>query len=145
MSYTAGDELGLRLIKTELVRVLENAGFTAVEEYTDFDSRSADGCIAVWGLESVKLTEAGRRANTAYEAVSGELVFNVRLYGKLDSYGSREVFDGMCADACGRTSELRTYGIVSTELGALQRDAQQRRLLRKMKVGYRICLKRISQ
>ena len=81
------DSLGFGDIKSALAEVLENAGFKAFEEYTDIVLGEVEGCTAVWALDGVKLTDSGRRIDSGDAAVTGEIVFKVKLMGKAEMFG----------------------------------------------------------
>ena len=138
------DSLGLGDIKSALAVVLENAGFKAFEEYTDIVLGEVEGCTAVWALDGVKLTDSGRRIDSGDAAVTGEIVFKVKLMGKSEMFGDHIGFDDRCFDACAGAALIRDFGRVTVELGASASDMQHMRLTREMKVSFGVCLKEVS-
>ena len=139
------DSLGLYEIKSALAEVLENSGFKAFEEYTDIILGDIEGCTAVWTLDNVRLTDSGRRIDSGDAAVSGEIVFKVKLMGKAGMFGDHIGFDDRCFDACAGAAMIRGFGGVTVELGASGSDMQHMRLVREMKVIFGVCLKEVSE
>ena len=82
MSYEIKDSLGIGVLGTVLAGVLTDGDFRAVREFTDFDSRAAEECLAVWSVEGYKLSQEELRADTGLGAVKGEIRYRVRLMGQ---------------------------------------------------------------
>ena len=143
MAYEESNSLDLDKIKAKLAEVLENAGFSAFEEYTDFDSRKAEGCIAVCSVKGVKIVQAGRRISTGERSFRGEIVFLVRLMGHYGSFDDYAEFDDRCFTACADLACVRDYGRCAVELGAAKSDIQQRRLVREAEAVFRVCMKQV--
>lgn len=141
MTITLTDSLGLGEIKEALAEALENAGFRTMEEYTDIVLGDIEGCTAVWALDGVRLTDAGRRIDSGDAAVNGEIVFRVKLMGKADRFGDHISFDDRCFDACAGAVMIRDFGSVTVELGASGSDMQSMRLRREMRVIFNVCMK----
>lgn len=139
------DSLGLTGIKSALNEVLENAGFTALEEYTDIVLADIEGCSAVWALEDIKLTDAGRRIDSGDAAVLGEIGFRVKLMGKTGMFGDHITFDDRCSEACAGAAMIRNYGSVSVTLGAVKNDTQIWRLVREMRVVFGVSMKQTHE
>ncbi|SEL40253.1 hypothetical protein [Ruminococcus albus] len=145
MMIMTADSLGLGEIKEALAEVLESAGFSAMEEYTDIVLGDVEGCTAVWALDSVRLVDAGKRIDSGDAAVSGEIVFRVKLMGKAGRFGDHNSFDDRCFEACAGAAMIRDFGAVTVELGASGRDMQSMRLVREMKVVFGVCMKQVSE
>lgn len=141
---STADSLGLAGMKTALAEGLESSGFKAAEEYTDIVLGDIEGCSAVWALDNVRLTDTGRRIDSGGAAVSGEIVFKVKLMGKAGRFGDHISFDERCFEACAETAMIRGFGSVTVELGASGSDMKSMRLTREMKVTFGVCMKETS-
>ena len=94
---------------------------------------------------SAFLTDSGRRIDSGDAAVSGEIVFKVKLMGKAGMFGDHNSFDDRCFDACAGAAMIRGFGGVTVELGASGSDMKSMRLVREMKVIFGVRLKEVSE
>lgn len=134
------DSLDLNGLKTELVRRLGSAGFEAVEEYTDTDSRKIRGDIAVWSVDEIQLTAAGMRIDTAMVSARAEISVKVRLMGEVGTFEDHIEFDDKCFDACAEIACMWQFGAYSVKLGRTGSDMQQKRLVREMDIRFRVSM-----
>lgn len=140
-----GESMNLGIIQAALAKALENAGFTAMEEYTDLDIREVGGCVAVWAVGKIGLEEAGGRMDVGLGAVRAEVGFKIRLIGRLGEFTDRAEFNECCYDAASQLSCMRQFGSVSLELGECTADMQQKRLARALDVVFRLYMKEIPR
>lgn len=138
------DGLGLGLINERLAKALETAGFTAVEQYTDLDIRSAEGCPAVWSVDSVKLEDAGLRMNAGGRAaVRAEVGYRILLMGSLGDFGDRGELNDRCYEVCAELAGMRYFGNISVELGEMRADMGQKRLVRELRAVFKLYMQEI--
>lgn len=133
------------LMGKALVDALEGSGFTAVEEYTDFESSTVSSSLAVWSIDSVRLEGAGESINDGRAAVRAEIVFKVMLMGHFGVFDDREEFNGHCFDACSRLACMRELGKVSVELGKCGADMRQKRLVRELEAVFKVYMKEAAE
>lgn len=143
MGYVIKDSLDMAAIKSALSGVLTNAGFTPKEEYTDFDSRGVEGCLAVWSADSVRLEQTGGRLSGGSSSFTAELTFRVKLMGSFGRFDDYTEFNDRCCEVCAGLGCLKGYGSVTAELCRADSDMQQKRLVRELKAVFTVCMKEV--
>lgn len=139
----AGGSMAPELMGETLAEELEKSGFTAVEEYSDLESREVEGCLAVWSVDSVKLEDNGERIDAGTAVVGAEIGFKAVLMGSFGELGDRADFNRRCFDACSGLACARQFGKVSLKLGECRADMRQRRLVRELEVVFKVCMKEV--
>ncbi|MBQ8965939.1 hypothetical protein [Ruminococcus sp.] len=145
MSYEIKDSLGIGVLGVVLAGVLNDGGFRAVREFTDFDSRAEEECQAVWSVEGYELCQEELRADTGLGAVKGKVRYKVKLMGQAGCHEDYAEFEDRCGEVCGKLMAFRRYGRIRCGLGEVKRDMQQRRLVRELEVIFEVWLKENAQ
>lgn len=141
MAYVEQDSLDLNRLKAMVKTALEDAGFAAFEEYTDFESRGVESCLAVWAVSGLNIEQAGHRVINSSGAFRGEIGFQLKLMGHYGNFDDYDEFDDRCFTLCAALACLRSCGRCGVKLGAARSDMQQRRITRYAEVVFKVCMK----
>ena len=135
------DSLDLEVIEKTLEETLKSSGFWAVEEYTDFESRKTEDCLAVWSVNGIGLEEAGRCVSIGTAVVRAEIGFKILLMGRCGRFDDRAEFNDRCFEVCSQLACERKLGRVSLELGECRADMHQKRLVRELRAVFKVYMK----